>query len=376
MKEKISYDTRSGVVSIEIDENLLRRLPEEISLNPSEVAIISDDRVATLFGQDLYQQFLTIFPRSFLFTFPSGEIYKTRHSKEEIENQLFEKGIGKKGLIVALGGGVVTDMAGFIAATYCRGIPYISVPTTLLGMVDASIGGKTGVDLPYGKNLVGAIYQPKKIIIDISTLRSLPAREFSCGIVEAIKHALIASKTYFVFIENHVEALLRRESTALQTLIYESCKIKSEIVTEDEMEVGKRKCLNFGHTMAHALEMGTGYRLSHGEAVAIGLLTEMFIAVEHGILEKKLLSRVEQLLREFKLPLEFHYSTSVEEFHKACLKALMADKKSFQRKARFVMINDIASPLSFEGEYCTVINDEDCVKALQWMCERFGKEFL
>lgn len=369
----LSYHAQSHTVPIVIGEKLVEELPKEIVSSPPEIAIISDDCVASLFGQDLYQRFLSVHPHTFLITFPSGERYKTRKTKEEIENQLFEKGVGRKGLIIALGGGVVTDIAGFVASTYCRGISYLSVPTTLLGMVDASIGGKNGVDLPYGKNLVGTIYQPQKIVIDVSTLEFLPDREFSCGIVEAIKHALIGNRSYFEFMERQVDALFRREKTALHTLIYESCKIKAAIVTEDEMEMGKRKWLNFGHTIAHALEVATDYQLHHGEAVAIGLLTEMFIATEQGILSTSVLNRVERLLYECRLPLRFDYFSSKEEFIQVCLRALTADKKSFQRKPRFVMIDDIASPLSFEGSYCNILDEQNCMNALQWMCERFGK---
>lgn len=369
MRDSLSYTTSNGYVDIEIGEGFLEHLSEMISNTPSEIALITDNNVAAIYSQKCLQSLSSHYKNIHLIVFPEGESHKTRATKEDIENTLFEKGISKNGLIVALGGGVVTDLAGFVAATYCRGIPYLSVPTTLLGMIDASIGGKTGVDLPYGKNLVGAIYHPQKIIMDISLLDSLPVKEFSYGVVEALKHALIANKNYFEFIENNIESILRRNHVSIHQLIVESAHIKCAIVSEDEKEFGKRRLLNFGHTVAHALEQCTHYRLPHGEAVALGMLSEMFYAYESGILSFHLINRTKNLLHRLGLSLKIPYTTHREEFIQSCWKTMSFDKKSFQRKPRFVMIRDIASPLSFSGEYCGMVDEKICMKALHWMCE-------
>ena len=165
-----------------------------------------------------------------------------------MENQLFEKGLGRDTCVIALGGGVVTDMAGYVAATYCRGIPLVMIPTSLLGMVDASIGGKTGVNVSYGKNMLGCIYQPKKVFIDLFTLKTLPKKELTNGVVEMIKHGLIADDNLFEYLEKHSDQLLALDFSFLEKAIFESCRIKKEIVEQDEKENGKRHLLNFGHT--------------------------------------------------------------------------------------------------------------------------------
>ena len=217
-----------------------------------------------------------------LFSFPNGEQHKSRATKEKLEDQLFEKELGRDICVIALGGGVTTDLGGYLAATYCRGVPLVMMPTSLLGMVDASIGGKTGVNTPYGKNLVGSIYQPKKVLIDPATLQSLPLKELRNGIVEMIKHGLILDRDYFTYLNEHADQLLELDLSILEKAIFESCRIKREIVEQDDRESGKRNLLNFGHTVGHALENLTHYSLAHGEAVAIGILVESHLAVQLG----------------------------------------------------------------------------------------------
>lgn len=367
MKTTLSYTATGNTVIIEIGEGLIAELPSMINDRTREVVVISDATCAHLFGEKIVRSFLESHYTAHLVSFPSGEKYKTRHTKEEIEDQLFEKGVGKNGCIIAVGGGVVTDLAGFVAATYCRGIPYISVPTTLLGMIDASIGGKTGVDLPIGKNLIGAIYQPKKIVMDLLTLKQLPAKEFSYGLVEAIKHALIADEDYFAFIEHNSEGIRSGCVSLIHPLVAESVRIKSAIVAEDEKEEGKRRVLNFGHTVGHALEQLSNYQMPHGEAVALGLLAEIHCGMHMGILSYELLERVKRLLRQFVHPLRLPFKGSQDAFVEACFSAMRTDKKSFLGKPRFVMIEKIGSPLPFEGAYCNIIDDAILIKSLQWL---------
>ena len=256
-----------------------------------------------MYGEPLQRELASSGLEAFLFSFSNGEQYKTRETKEILENQLFEKGLGRDTCVIALGGGVVTDIAGYVAATYCRGIPHVMFPTSLLGMVDASIGGKTSVNVPYGKNMVGCIYQPRKVVIDLSTLISLPKKEFANGVVEMIKHGLIADCKLFEDLEKHSDELLALNAVKLEQTIFESCRIKKEIVEQDEKENGKRRLLNFGHTIGHALERLTHYSLSHGEAVAIGLLVESYLSVRLGILDQKSFERIKKILLQYGLPL-------------------------------------------------------------------------
>ncbi len=288
---------------------------------------------------------------------------KQERRKDYLENQLFEKGFGRDTCVIALGGGVVTDLAGYLAATYCRGIPLVMMPTTLLGMVDASIGGKTGVNVPYGKNLLGCFYPPKKVLIDPATLHTLPKKELANGFVEIIKYGCIADKPLFEYLEKQTTSLFSLEKSSIKRVIFESCRIKKEIVEQDEKDQGKRHLLNFGHTIGHALEHLTHYTLSHGEAVAIGLLVESYLSLLHGALDQDSFHRLSCLLRQYALPLKLSMQFSVETF----LEAMVLDKKSLNRRPRFVMIEAIGSPLSHGSTYCRELDESLVRKALSWM---------
>jgi 3-dehydroquinate synthase len=298
-----------------------------------------------------------------LFSFSNGEQHKTRATKERLENQLFEKGFGRDTCVIALGGGVVTDIAGYLAATYCRGVSLVMMPTSLLGMVDASIGGKTSVNVPYGKNMLGCIYQPKKVVMDLSTLKSLPKKELVNGFVEIIKHGLIADSKLFEDLEKQTAQLLALDSVVLGKTIYESCRIKKEIVELDEKEKGKRHLLNFGHTIGHALEHLTNYSLSHGEAVAIGILVESYLALQLQKLDQNSFDRIHKILVQYglslQLPTRFSDST--------IMSAMSLDKKSLKGQPRFVMMDAIGSALPFGGSYCTHIDESLLKNAIKWM---------
>lgn len=334
-----------------LDEISTRKLPG------CSFAIITDDVVKPLYGNKLLQILLESNRRAVLFSFSSGEEYKTRETKEFLENALFESDFGKDACIIALGGGVVMDVAGFVAATYCRGISLVMIPTSFLGMVDACIGGKNGVNIPYGKNLVGSIYQPKQVFIDPVTLQTLPKKEWVNGFVEIIKHSLIADVSLF-------EELEKQDSFfSLEQAIFKSCSIKRFIVEEDELEKGKRHLLNFGHTIGHALETLTQYALSHGEAVAVGMLVEGYLSVLLGFLSKSSLDRIQRILLSYGAPLQIPQKFSFEEFRVA----LKLDKKSINCSPRFVLIEDIGKPLSFHGKYCDFVKEELVREAIMWM---------
>ncbi len=348
---------------IEIGSGLLNFQTQYLSSLASRFAIITDDKIASLYGKQLQESLASSDLEVYLFSFPSGEQHKTRETKELLENQLFEKGLGRDTCVIALGGGVVTDIAGYVAATYCRGIPLVMIPTSLLGMVDASIGGKTGVNVPDGKNMLGCIYQPNKVVIDLSTLKSLPKKELANGVVEMIKHGLIADYKLFEDLERHSQQLLTLDATVLEKMIFDSCRIKKEIVEQDERENGKRRLLNFGHTIGHAIECLTHYSISHGEAVAIGLLVESYLSVKLGILDQKSLDRIKKILLQYGLPLQLPSRFPIQTI----LDAMALDKKSLKGQPRFVMIDAIGSSLAYDSSYCTHVEESLIKNALHWM---------
>lgn len=358
-----TFPKMSESYDIEISNGLLHHQAAYLSSLSSRFAIVADDTVACLYGDSLRNSLSSFGLEAHLFLFPAGEQHKTRETKELLENQLFEKGLGRDTCIIALGGGVVTDLAGYLAATYCRGVPLVMIPTSLLGMVDASIGGKTGVNVPYGKNLLGCIYQPKKVVIDPATLKSLPVKELANGVVEMIKHGLISDSAYFNYLETHADQLLKLDSTVLEKAIFESCRIKKEVVEQDEKENGKRRLLNLGHTVGHALETLTQHSLSHGEAVAIGLLVESHLAVQLGHLHESSFDKIWQILVKYGIPLQLPNRFPIQ----TVIDAMTLDKKSVKGKPRFVILEEIGSPLTYNGSYCTHIEEPILIKALQWM---------
>jgi 3-dehydroquinate synthase len=236
--------------------------------------------------------------------------------------------------LVALGGGVTGDLAGFVAATYMRGIPYLQVPTSLLAMLDASVGGKTGVDTPHGKNLVGAFHPPAAVLADPRTLKTLAEREYRGGLAEAVKHGLIADASYLTWIEANVDAIARRDSGVLVHLVRRSVEIKAQVVSEDERESGRRAILNAGHTIAHALEQSSGYLLPHGEAVALGLVAESYLAETLGIATPGLSRRVAALLTRLGLPVRL----AADIPRSRLLDSMSRDKKNKKGEIHFALI--------------------------------------
>ncbi|MBF0207130.1 MAG: 3-dehydroquinate synthase [Oligoflexia bacterium] len=344
--------------------NLLNSLEKNNKNNKNnKIAIITDENVLSPYAQPLHDKLVTAGFVAKIFSFASGDNHKTRQTKELIEDQMFAQNFGRDTIVLAVGGGVVTDLAGFIAATFCRGIPYINLPTSLLAMVDASIGGKNGVNIPAGKNLIGTIYQPRGVLIDTKNLKTLPLCELKNGIVEMIKNGLVASAQYFDYLEKNYKKIITLDDHTITQAIHWSCEIKREIVEEDELENGKRRLLNLGHTVGHALEKISNFTLSHGEAVALGILTECHMAVQLKELDAKVLNRILKIFRDYALPLTFPNVPQLD----AILDAMILDKKSLQGMARFVVIKEIGTPIAYEGAYCRNIEKNIIKDSLLWI---------
>ncbi len=286
---------------------------------------------------------------------PAGEQSKSRAQWGALSDQLLDRGFGRDSAIVALGGGVIGDLAGFVAATYLRGIPCLQVPTTLLAMLDASVGGKTGVDTPHGKNLIGAFHPPAAVVADPLVLRTLPEREYRAGLAEAVKHGLIADAGYFAWLGESAAAIARRDETTLTTLVRRSVQIKAAVVGEDERESGRRAILNAGHTVAHAVEHASGYALPHGEAVALGLVAECELAEAMGIGRRGLGAEVAALLRRLGLPVRLEDGLPRDRV----LAAMAADKKNRAARVRFALPRDVGT--MFPGEQWTVAAEDRAI---------------
>lgn len=264
---------------------------------------------------------------------PDGEAHKSIATLQTVLDRLAGNGAGRDTTVIALGGGVVGDIAGFAAACYMRGVAFIQVPTTLLAQVDSSVGGKTGVNHPKGKNLVGAFHQPRAVLIDTNTLSTLPERELKAGLAEVIKHGAICDPVFFAWLENNMQALLQKDPAALAHAVQRSCEIKSAVVAEDEHEAGRRAILNFGHTFGHAIERCQGYgKWLHGEAVAAG----MVMAAELSGLADAECSRLRALIEQAGLPV-----TPPKMAAESWMQAMGMDKKVEQKQLRFVLLRTL-----------------------------------
>lgn len=316
--------------------------------------IITDSHVEKLIAKELESKLHKAGLRTSLISFPKGEEYKSRATKEAIENQMLNQRLGRDTCIIAIGGGVVTDLAGFVAATYCRGIPFISIPTTLLAMVDASIGGKTAVNTHHGKNMIGAFYEPEAIFINPTYLLTLSDDQMRCGAAEIIKHGLIGSYELFEIMETQFTAWQTRDLVFLEDLVRRNCAIKQKIVSADPKEAGVRKILNFGHTIGHAIESADEYAISHGDAVAVGMSMEAELSVKMGILSEADLRRIQEVLLKYGFSL-----TPPKKISLDALKAALAhDKKSLLSLPRFVVLKEIGKVECFNENYCTFLKEE------------------
>ncbi len=325
--------------SIQIGSGNLARAGAEIArcTKATRVAIVSVPEVGRRYAGILAKSLRSEGVKVHRVYVPDGDRAKNLREAAKLYTAFLEKGLDRSSALIALGGGVVGDLTGFVAATYLRGIPFVQVPTTLLSMVDASVGGKVGVNLPEGKNLVGAFYQPKLVWIDTATLASLPARQRVSGMAEVIKHAAIWDKKMFSRLESVAEAMLELDPAVLESVIRRNCEIKAEVVARDEREAGLRMLLNFGHTLGHAAETLSGYRkILHGEAVGMGMVYAAGRSEDLGLAPAGTRQRLEDLVRRVGLP------TAMPRFpRRAYLAALRVDKKRVDARIRFVALRAI-----------------------------------
>jgi 3-dehydroquinate synthase len=334
---EVRVRTREGEYPVLVGVGVLADLPRLLAEHAParRYAFISDDNVAALHGHPLMEGARDAGLDASLFTFPAGEASKTRTSWSILTDELLEAGFGRDSCVVAVGGGVTTDLAGFVAATFLRGVPVVQVPTSYLAMIDASVGGKAGVDVPAGKNLVGAFHAPRLVVADPDVVRTLPRQERAQGLVEAFKHGAILDAAYFGRLHDGLGALLAADPHGAEDAVLRSVEIKAEVVSEDEREGGYRQVLNFGHTLGHALEAASEYGLGHGSAVALGMVLEAEVGERLGVTEggtrARLAGSLSGLVDVGPVPLD----------PETTLRYLRADKKARAGRPRVVLLRTL-----------------------------------
>ncbi|MFQ5536046.1 MAG: 3-dehydroquinate synthase [Gemmatimonadota bacterium] len=351
-----------------VSPGILGRLPELLRryVAAHRYAVISDERVAGLYGGAVHAACAEAGMDARLFTFPPGEASKTRAEWARLTDELLAWGMGRDGAVVAVGGGVTGDLAGFVAATYMRGVPVAQVPTSLVAMIDASVGGKSGVDVPAGKNLVGAFHAPRVVVADPEVLATLPRAERAQGLAEAVKHGAILDEAYLMLLEGDAAALLDAEPEPLRRAVMRSVELKAGVVSEDEREHGLRQILNFGHTLGHAIEAAAGYRVGHGSAVAVGMIWEARLGERVGITQEGTAETLSRILGTFALGGLASSSLDAEDV----LSFLGTDKKTRGGRPRFVLLRR-PGEVHGEGGWSRTVPDEAVAEVVRRGLEEF-----
>ncbi|MGI6574535.1 MAG: 3-dehydroquinate synthase [bacterium] len=328
--------------NIYIRPGILSSLPEYLPYGlGTDILLVSDENVSGIYGANLVSLLEDSGYRVHLFSVAEGETAKSLSNVKRLYEEALAAQIDRHSAIIALGGGVIGDLAGFGAATFMRGVPFLQVPTTLLAQVDSSVGGKVGINLPQGKNLVGAFYQPAGVFIDPASLISLPISELRAGMGEVIKYALVFSEDFLIYLEENLPAIMELDQKVMGQIIKKCCELKATVIQADEREQGKRMLLNFGHTIGHALESATGYgRLRHGEAVAIGMLAACRLSARLGLAREEIWQRLQALLVRIGLPTSFS-GVKIEMIQNN----FMYDKKVRGKKIPFILLRHIGQPL-------------------------------
>lgn len=336
--EKVFVDLGAASYEIFIGENLLRGIGEYIWQNKftPKTLIVTQENIFEKHGDELAQGFAEAGISCTVPFIPDSETSKSLQEAERLITDAIKFGLDRKSVVVAFGGGVCGDLGGFVAATFMRGIALIQIPTTLLAQVDSSVGGKTAVNHPLGKNLIGAFHQPRAVFIDLNCLATLPEREIKSGLGEVVKYGVISDEKFFSYLEDNAEKILRRDVQTLAHIVKRSCEIKAAVVAEDERESGLRRILNFGHTLAHAIEEQTHYeKFRHGEAVAIGMVAAAQISCELGKTSVANVERLENLLRRFGM-----VTTCAGLDADKLYSVTFRDKKTVGGKVNWVLMRD------------------------------------
>jgi 3-dehydroquinate synthase len=337
--KKLRIDLADRSYDILIGRNLLPRVGDHLVRRERtrRALVVTNPVINKLYGKILSEGLQNAGLEMGCVEIPEGETHKTLQDAQTVYDHLIQNQYDRSTLLVALGGGVIGDMTGFIAATFLRGVPYIQVPTTLLSQVDSSVGGKTAVNHPQGKNLIGAFYQPQLVAIDLDTLSSLPADEFRAGMAEIIKYGIIEDPKLFAFLEKNSEKILAQDTECLEHIIETSCTIKAKVVERDERESSYRMVLNFGHTIGHAVEALTDYsQFKHGEAIAIGMVYAAKLSCQLGQCSEEAVQRIESLVKQYGLPSRLP-EFSVDEY----IQTMYRDKKAHDKNIRFILVKDI-----------------------------------
>lgn len=345
---------------IHVGHEILSRVPELLAerLKTRRVFLVTDRNVARHYG-DLVESLLVDERWTVAsYVLPPGEKTKSLRNAARLYDAMIDHSMDRRSAVIALGGGVVGDLAGFVAATYMRGIPFVQIPTTLLAQVDSSVGGKVAVNHKKGKNLIGAFHQPAVVVADVSTLRTLPKREVRSGLAEVVKYGVILDDEFFACIERDAEKLLRLDPDALEHIISRSCELKAQVVAKDEREADLRAILNYGHTVGHAIEATAGYGIvRHGEAVSLGMIAATHIALTLGMVGEDVLRRQRELLQRLKLPVAFQ-APSMDPV----LKVMYHDKKVRDGRLRFVLPTRIGEVVLRD------VSETQVKRALQQIC--------
>ncbi len=314
-------------------------------IHGASIAIVTNTTIERLYAKRLAATLAPLGKRIIWVVLPDGETAKNWETLNHVFTQLITEGADRKTTLIALGGGVVGDITGFAAACYMRGVPFLQVPTTLLAQVDSSVGGKTGINHPLGKNMIGAFYQPQTVIADITLLRTLAKRELAAGIAEIIKISAVADAHFFSWLEAHIDQLNQCDEEAIAHAVHHSCMLKSSIVAADEREQGRRAILNFGHTFGHAIEAGLGYgKWLHGEAVGCGMMLAADLSVRLGLLNESVRQRLIKLIAAAHLPTRAP-DLGVESY----IKLMHGDKKSEAGKIRFILLKSLGEAVISEA---------------------------
>lgn len=346
-----SYEIESG---FELQEKLVADLRAGLAGNIRKFAVITDSTVKGLYADRICQMLQEAGFHAELFSFAAGEKSKTRQTKEMLEDAMLAAGYRRDCCMIAVGGGVVTDITGFVAGTFGRGVPFINYATTLLAAADASVGGKTAVDTPLATNLIGLFNQPKKVYLDIATWKTLPKRELSSGMAETIKHACMADKVFFGFLKENMDKIMQIDKAACEHIAETNCRIKYQVVEKDEKETGLREILNLGHTVGRAIETVSDYRLLHGEALAIGMAAQVKLSKRLGYMTKEEGQEVIALYQKAGLPVEIPEYIDRE----ALVQKLYTDKKVKNGLLRFVVQKGIGGIVEFEeGVFATPVEE-------------------